>query len=196
MIKTLFHVQLGYQVEAKGVTPALIDQVHGTEIRNFEKEPVCEADGIFAENTNQELFVFTADCLPVFLFTEKEKGPIAALHSGWRGTRDGIVEKALNLFNKSEVHIAIGPGIGPCCFEVKEDFLESFRKLGKNPMPHLKSGKFDLIDYLRNNDLADIPADKIHLDLFRCTYCSSPKLPSYRRDRSTDPRIKSWIKWS
>ena len=70
--------------------------------------------------------VFTADCTPVLLFDEAT-GAVGAVHAGWRGTAQDIVGKALLAMTQNygtdpkNVRAAIGPNIGPCCFETDAD---------------------------------------------------------------------------
>lgn len=73
----------------------------------------------------------TADCLPV-LGVDVETRSYGALHAGWRGVAAGILPNLLELWrgqgsSLEGVRLAIGPGIGPCCFEVRRDCLEAFR---------------------------------------------------------------------
>ncbi len=193
----LHHIELGMEIEAKGKTPSLFQQVHGTKILEFPNSvtPTPEADGAFTFKSDLELYVFSADCMPVLFFGEDKADPIAAVHSGWRGTKDGILQKAVStLAIVEELHVWIGPHIKSCCFEVKEDFLAEFKKAGRNPQPYLRNWKFDLLRFALETDLNLIPKKNRHLDEAICTMCSSPSLPSYRKQGNTDPRIRSWIK--
>ena len=71
------------------------------------------------------LLVFVADCLPIAVATASG---VAMLHGGWRGLAAGIVERGAA--GMSGGAAAIGPGIGPCCFEVGPEVLEAFADLG------------------------------------------------------------------
>jgi polyphenol oxidase len=110
-------------------------QVHGTELRLHEErqEPrvyadvVKSPDEVDAHSTaNPELtpLVMVADCLPVAL-----SGPdgVAMAHCGWRGLAGGIIAKAAAAVGAEAA--AIGPGIGPCCYEVGEEVLAEFADL-------------------------------------------------------------------
>jgi len=197
---TRFDIDFGFETEPKGKTPSLIKQVHGTRVVAHEKlmDPVQEADGILTHSKNT-IYVFTADCLPVLLFSEHQDDPVVAVHAGWRGAKDGIVKHGLDFFeDPAAAHIIFGPSLGPCCFEVKEDFIEAFGAKHRAVHPYLKEKKgrqyFSLIDFIIGEDLRDIPPENLHREHFRCTYCSKPQLPSYRRNKGTDPRLRSWIR--
>ncbi len=70
--------------------------------------------------------VYTADCLPVAL---AGPGGAAILHCGWRGLAAGIVAEGVAAVGAT--HAAIGPGIGPCCYEVGDEVLGAFAGLGE-----------------------------------------------------------------
>jgi YfiH family protein len=110
-------------------------QVHGTELRRHEApqqssvyaDVVKSPDEVDAQATsNAELtpLVMVADCLPVAV-----SGPrgVAMVHCGWRGLAGGIVAKAAVEVDAEAA--AIGPGIGPCCYEVGEEVLAEFSDL-------------------------------------------------------------------
>jgi YfiH family protein len=81
-----------------------------------------EADGLVAARPGLALLVTVADCLPVFLF-EPASGVVGALHAGWRGIAGGVLEAGIEAARAAgaspgAIRVAIGPGIGPCCFEI------------------------------------------------------------------------------
>jgi len=111
-------------------------QVHGAEIARHESAPqpsayadpgpsLPEVDGQATGATGLAPLVFVADCLPVALV-----GPagVAMIHCGWRGLAAGIVERGVG--EVGAIAAAIGPGIGPCCYEVGDEVLEAFAALG------------------------------------------------------------------
>jgi polyphenol oxidase len=123
---------------ALGIDPARVviaRQVHGAELVEHagpqrpapylgEAEPP-EADGHRTAAAGVAALVFVADCLPIAL-----SGPrgVAMLHGGWRGLAAGIVGDGVSAIGAT--HAAIGPGIGPCCFEVGPEVLAAFAPLG------------------------------------------------------------------
>lgn len=195
-------VNFGISVEKRGETAGLIRQVHGTRTVLLTSPPlettVEDADGVVTDRADLKLHVVTADCMPVLIYDPKS-GRSAAIHAGWRGARDGILSKALSDFfpDRSTLQIAIGPCLLVCCFEVKDDFIQSFEERNRPVRPYLSSlgskQHFDLFAFVKEVELAGCPIDAIDTSLMRCTFCSSPPLPSYRRNGNTDVRILTWI---
>jgi YfiH family protein len=110
-------------------------QVHGTNVRRHDRRPetrvyadvVKSPDQVDAHATsNPELtpLVVVADCLPVALVGS---GGVAMAHCGWRGLAGGIVAQAADAVGAEAA--AVGPGIGPCCYEVGEEVLSAFADL-------------------------------------------------------------------
>jgi polyphenol oxidase len=110
-------------------------QAHGTELRRHEGPQAPrvfadavrspdEADAQATSNGDLTPVVLVADCLPVALV-----GPrgVAMAHCGWRGLAGGIVAEAVEAVQAEAA--AIGPGIGPCCYEVGEEVLTAFADL-------------------------------------------------------------------
>lgn len=191
---TFGNIEVGYEVEAKGKSSKCISQVHGATIAKYHPSEVASADAVYTHQTEQSIHVYTADCIPLLFFSTSNEAPVLAAHCGWKGAMHRIAEKSLDFFHTDRPEVVIGPSILGCCFEVKNDFLEAFRKEGHSPESHLhkreKSLFFDLVGFVCDTQLKGA---KIHRDFSRCTYCSEPQLPSYRRNRSTDPQIRSWI---
>src|SRR6188508_92523 len=113
-----------------GTDPELLcygRQVHGAAVRRASGvgEP---GDGLWSDSPGEPLLVFTADCLPVALVRVNGDRPgTAALHVGWRGLLAGIVQSGANALGGA-LAAAIGPGIGPCCYEVGEEVAAPFRE--------------------------------------------------------------------
>jgi YfiH family protein len=110
-------------------------QVHGAELRHHEaeQEPRVYADVVRSPEevdahatSTPELtpLVMVADCLPVALVGP---GGVAMAHCGWRGLAGGVIAKAVDAVQAEAA--AIGPGIGPCCYEVGEEVLGAFADL-------------------------------------------------------------------
>ena len=110
-------------------------QAHGTELRrhaaaqeprvfaNVVKSP-DQADAQVTSNPDLTPLVMVADCLPVAMVGP---GGVAMAHCGWRGLAGGIVAGAAEAVEAEAA--AIGPGIGPCCYEVGEEVLSAFADL-------------------------------------------------------------------
>jgi len=112
-------------------------QVHGAELASHvePQEPAHFAtpgeapppavDGHSTAEVDLALLVLVADCVPIAL---SGPGGVAMLHGGWRGLAAGIVGKGAAAVEAT--HAAVGPAIGPCCFEVGEEVLAAFAPLG------------------------------------------------------------------
>jgi YfiH family protein len=85
-----------------------------------------ECDGLITDVPGTALVVFTADCTPILLH-DPVTGAVGAVHAGWRGTAAGIAAKTVQAMqnaygcNPADIRAAIGPNIGPCCFETDAD---------------------------------------------------------------------------
>ena len=104
--------------------PYWLDQYHSTRIVDLDRAgPDCRADGSTVTRDEAACVVMTADCLPVLL-TDRKGQRIAALHAGWRGLADGILEAGVEQFSPADDVIAwLGPAIGPEKFEVGEEVI-------------------------------------------------------------------------
>lgn len=203
MANSFQHIEWGFEIERKGDTSPGFEQVHGTHIVDLDSltpSPLrlVQADGGLTRQWNLPVSVYSADCYPVLFFTESISDPVVAVHAGWKGIFSGIVSRAVDLFTSgSQLHCVIGPAIGACCFAVREDFIQQWELAGLQPHRFLTERNnrfyFNLLDHLRANDLKTIASHRIHLDHYRCTVCSQPELPSFRRNKSANPRIRSWI---
>lgn len=158
-------------------------QVHGAELETHTAAQAAtpfavpgaeipEVDGHVIPEPGLAALVFVADCLPVAL-----AGPrgVAMLHCGWRGLAGGIVARGAAAVGAT--HAAIGPGIGPCCYEVGEEVLEAFADLGGG----IARGRMlNLVEVaerlLREAGVRSIDATDI------CTSCESGYFFSHRRD--------------
>ena len=116
----------------------LMGQVHGDRICVIDgdasashPEWVPECDGMVTERPGVALAVKTADCVPI-LFVDPVRRVIGTAHAGWRGTALGIAGKMAGLFRErfacrtEDLLVAIGPAIGPCCYQVDAPVREAF----------------------------------------------------------------------
>ncbi|MEX1200405.1 MAG: peptidoglycan editing factor PgeF [Methylophaga sp.] len=109
-------------------TPLWLRQTHSTKvIASKHWQAYIEADAIFSTQPNHICAVMTADCLPVLL-CDKQGRQVAAIHAGWRGLCDGIIEKTVaQLGGAPEDLLAwLGPAIGPAQFEVGAEVRDAF----------------------------------------------------------------------
>lgn len=137
-----------------------------------------EADGHVVREPGLAPLVFVADCLPVALHGP---GGLAMVHAGWRGLAGGIVGAAAEAVEATTA--AIGPGIGPCCYEVGEEVLAAFGDLGEGVAA---GGMLDLPEVARRQLARAGVADVRSAGL--CTSCEAELFFSHRRDRGRTGR--------
>ncbi|ASI97305.1 peptidoglycan editing factor PgeF [Vibrio rotiferianus] len=169
--------------------PIWLNQTHSTVVAQMSAPTtqVLDADGVFTSASNVVCSAMTADCLPVLL-TNTQGTQVAAVHAGWRGLANGIVENALELFS-GEVMAWLGPAIGPQAFEVGEDVLQAFVDFDSQAhqafTPRDVEGKW-LADMSK---LATQRINKLGItqvfDSGLCTFQDKEDFYSYRRDGVT-----------
>jgi YfiH family protein len=164
-----------------GTAPDLLQysrQVHGAVVRRAGT-PGEPGDGLWSDTPGEPLLVFTADCLPVVLArSNSEKPGVAALHVGWRGLLAGILQAGAAALGGGRLAASIGPGIGPCCYEVGEEVAARFRD--RFGAAVLQGRKLDLWS-ATEQALQAAGADSIsRVDL--CTACNPELFFSHRRD--------------
>lgn len=169
--------------------PIWLNQTHSTVVAQVSTPTtqVLDADGVFTSSNNIVCSAMTADCLPVLL-TNTQGSQVAAVHAGWRGLANGIVENALALFS-GEVIAWLGPAIGPQAFEVGEDVLQSFLDFDSQAhqafTPRNVEGKW-LADMskLATQRLNKAGVTQV-FDSGLCTFQNREDFYSYRRDGVT-----------
>lgn len=151
-----------------------------------------DTDGLVTNIADIALVVFSADCVPVLLYDPKARA-IAAIHAGWRGTVKHIAAKTVGVMkeafgsNPQDILAAIGPSIGPCCFEFGEDAPSYF---GKDILQKKSDGKY-LVDIWKYNSeqLTEAGVNPRNIDISRvCTVCESDRFYSYRTHRECTGR--------
>jgi len=115
------------EVDADPARLALNRQVHGTTVRRASAGDRHErADGLWTDEPGVPMLAMTADCLPVAIArTNGDKPALAIVHVGWRGLADGVVASGVQALG-GRVAAAIGPAIGPCCYEVGPEVAALF----------------------------------------------------------------------
>jgi polyphenol oxidase len=162
-------------------------QVHGTRLIDHGADPpdaMAEADGHVVRERGAVPMVFVADCLPVAL---RGPGGLAMVHAGWRGLAGGILGEAAAAVGATSA--AIGPGIGPCCYEVGEEVLGAFIDLGEGVA---RGRMLDLPEAARRQlDRAGVGEVQ---SAGLCTSCEEELFFSHRRDRGRTGR-QAGIAW-
>ncbi len=153
------------------------------ESRKAGEPGIPEVDGHVVEASGLASLVLTADCLPVAL---AGPGGVAMLHCGWRGLAAGIVAAGAEAVAATDA--AIGPGIGPCCYEVGDEVLGTFADLGEG----IAVGRMlNLAEVARRLLLAAGVARVESAGL--CSSCEQELFFSHRRDRGHSGRQGSLV---
>jgi YfiH family protein len=168
--------------EAAGADPARLAmnrQVHAATVnRAVEGERGREGDGLWSDERGVPMLKVTADCLPIALARRNgEKPALALLHAGRLGLLQGIVEAGVEAFG-GKLAAVIGPGIGPCCYEVGEDIADTYRaRFGAEALRGRNLDLWTVAERL----LRAAGVDSVErLDL--CTACDPVRFFSHRRD--------------
>jgi hypothetical protein len=144
-----------------------------------------EVDGHVVRRAGLAPLVLTADCLPVAL---AGPGGVAMLHCGWRGLAAGIVARGTAMVEATSA--AVGPGIGPCCYEVGPEVTGAFADLGEG----IADGRMlDLPEVARR--LLDRAGVSQVESAGLCTFCDPGLFFSHRRDKGRTGRMGNlaWI---
>ena len=177
----------------------LTRQVHGDVIRvvteldcrGVDHHAYPECDGLITNTWGVSLVVFTADCTPILLH-DPVTGAVGAAHAGWRGTALDIAGKTVQAMvdtfgcRTADIRAAIGPNIGPCCFETDGDvplaLEESFGKaVGEWIRP---SGNKFYVNLKAINALALRRAGVASVEISQeCTMCRPDRYWSHRYTR-------------
>ena len=169
-----------------------LKQIHSSKVvlADGRRGTLEEGDALVTREAGNWIGVRTADCVPI-LIADPEHRVVAAVHAGWRGTVASIVTRAvdkLTLEYRSDpgrLLVAIGPAIGPCCFEVGPEVACQFDSTART------------IDLVKANSqrLLDAGVKPDHIDAMRlCTVCSGPgQFHSFRRDKEQSGRMVSAV---
>lgn len=193
---TLFTSAVGVDADSLVFTK----QVHGDVVRvvepwhrgnGFTRPSEWECDALITNHAGLALTIFWADCVPVLLYDPVAKA-IGAAHAGWRGVASGVVLKTaaamVERYGCRNIHAAIGPSIGACCFETRDDVAGALRsvfgELPKYIVP-AEPGRYN-IDLkginawlLRRAGITEIDISPL------CTCCLDDEFFSHRRSGAT-----------
>jgi polyphenol oxidase len=185
-------------LSARGLarTPAYARQIHGSRVLVAEREGrLGEADALLTERAELPLAIFTADCLPVVIWDPAGRR-LAAVHAGWRGTVQSVTRAAVDGLveagsSADGLVVAIGPSIGPCCYEVDGPVIDRLSAAFPGGWERWTipagPGKWMLDLWKANEDqLAAADVDPAMVENLRlCTSCNLDRFFSYRRERPT-----------
>jgi purine-nucleoside/S-methyl-5'-thioadenosine phosphorylase / adenosine deaminase len=159
---------------------ALNYQVHSTRVLRAAPGMRGEhADGLWTDEPHLPILAMSADCLPVAIVRTGAAAPaVAVLHVGWRGLLAGIVAAGVEALGEGGLAAAIGPAIGPCCYEVGKEVAAPFRERFGDDV--LRERRLDL---WTSAERALRAAGVELVDRFdRCTACEPETFFSHRRD--------------
>ncbi len=169
-----------------------LKQIHSDKVVVADDRKGCleQGDALITSEPGNLLGVRTADCVPI-LIADPENRAVAAIHAGWRGTSAGIVSKAVAKLTAefgsrpAALRAAIGPSIGPCCYEVGLEVASLFQASGST---------VDLPGENRSQ-LVSSGLTPEHIDVSElCTLCyGDGEFHSFRRDKEASGRMVSAI---
>ncbi len=183
--------------------PRYVNQVHGNSVIEVGDNSAigCQGDGdaLFTERTGTPLGVFTADCLPMLIWTGSF---VAAVHAGWKGTLADIagetVDRLVRRFHSDPgtFNVAMGPCIGPCCLEMGEEVPELFSRAGRWNLAAFSRGRKWHLDLRGLNTIQclrrGVSPDRIrHFN--ECTFCLPEEYFSYRQLKGRKGSMFSFI---
>ena len=176
-----------------------LNQVHSNRVVEVTESQLLttglpDADASFTSLPNTVCAVMTADCLPV-LVSDPSNGRVAAIHAGWRGLANGIIENTLSAMGcRDSARIWIGPAIGFQHFEVGEEVVDAFPSAQAHCFAALGNQKWlaDLpeIAYQKLRELGGFCVSLSHL----CSFANRERFFSYRRDGQTGRMVSGiWV---
>ena len=170
---------------------ATLKQIHSASCVAAEGRAglLGEGDALIENQPGSVVAVKTADCIPILLVDERRRA-LAAVHAGWRGTVARIAAQAVAAMNRrfgthaADLHAAIGPGIGKCCYEVGAEVAAHFAGQGR--------GHIDLAAANRRQlEEAGVTPERVYTSNL-CTMCRAEEFDSFRRDQEAAGRMYSF----
>lgn len=159
-----------------------------------EWQPLLSADGLSTDKAAARIAVKTADCVPILL-ADPVKRVVAAVHAGWRGTASGIASHSVTKMAErygcrpADLLAALGPSIGPCCFEVDPDAGLRFQPIFPEREDLDRRTTVDLREANRRLLIqAGLEPPNIASET-PCTCCGGEEFHSWRRDRRPGERM-------
>lgn len=185
-------------------------QVHGVDVVVIDKQPkptdpdewyslLPNADGLITRESGYYLLMTFGDCVPLVCYDPVTQA-LGISHAGWKGTAANVarhsVEAMARAFGSSahDMIVGVGPSIGPCCYEVKEDVISAVKSSGSNSDGLLlevtdSSIHLDLWEMNRRQLIeAGVAAENIEVARL-CTACNTDTLYSNRAERGRTGRF-------
>jgi YfiH family protein len=167
-------------------------QRHGANVRRADARGIVtpgtvydHCDGLWSDEPGRAMLLLTADCMPIALARADANRPaLAILHAGWRGLLAGVVGAGVRALGTSGLAAAIGPSIGPCCYEVGDEVAAPFQEAFGADV--VRDGTLDLWTSAERA-LRAAGVDQVdRADL--CTSCHADRFFSHRRDHGRTGR--------
>jgi hypothetical protein len=154
---------------------------------------IADTDALITDKKNIPLAIFTADCLPIFLYGPKTAS-IGLVHAGWQSTKENITTKTVKLMQKEfntkpqDLYVGFGPAIRDCCYEVDREFQDFFSYGLK-----LRNNNYYLdLAGINQKELLDLGVRQENIfDSGVCTSCQNNTFFSFRREGKACGRMMS-----
>jgi polyphenol oxidase len=178
---------------------ATVRQIHSNRVL-IASEPgfMGEGDALISNQPGLLLAIRTADCLPILIADSRNRA-IAAVHAGWRGAVADIISCTLQALRyefgsrPEDLRVAIGPGIGVCCFEVGPEVAGQFQPFFPERHDFTKRTHVDLTEtitrQLSRNGVTESQCARSQM----CTRCNAEYFESYRREREAAGRMTAVV---
>jgi YfiH family protein len=183
-------LRLCEEVEADARTATMAWQVHGADVTEARPRGIVErtvyerCDGLWSDRPGQTMVLLTADCYPVAIARANGEPGLCVLHVGWRGLLEGIVAAGIRALGDGPLAAAVGPGIGPCCYEVGDEVADPFReRFGPDIV---SEGRLDLGEATERT-LREAGVPRVERT-GHCSACEPELFFSHRRDRGRTGR--------
>lgn len=166
----------------------IVRQVSLGDAMGLDHHAYPECDGLITNEPGVALVVFTADCTPILLH-DPVTGAVGAAHAGWRGTAADIAGKTVRAMaeaygcDPANIRAAVGPNIGPCCFQTDRDVPDAMTALlGSQAQGFIrKAGEKYYVNLKGINAQLLVRAGVKHIDVSRhCTACEPERFWSHR----------------
>jgi YfiH family protein len=167
-------------------------QRHGATVTRAQPRGIAtpgtvydHCDGLWSDEPGRAMLLLAADCMPIALARKQVTRPaVGILHAGWRGVLAGIIAAGVRALGGGSLAAAIGPSIGPCCYEVGPEVARPFREAFGDDV--VRDGKLDLWTATERALRAAGVESVERLDL--CTACNPDRFFSHRRDHGKTGR--------
>ncbi len=177
---------------------SFLTQIHGSkniEVKENESVLGLEGDALFTTQERKVLTIQVADCVPIALVSDS--GAIAAIHAGWKGLLNGVIENTSEVLqdkSPGDQAAVIGPHIGPCCYEYGRKDLDSFIEAFGASVVGVTDSSTDSLDLMA---IVRVILEKRGIEIeYRdgsCTSCDS-KFWSYRSNGTQKRQsLLAWI---